>query len=120
MILLIALTWWISWTAPGDDGMVGQADHYNITLRGDTIDAPAPSPAWSRDSVEVEFVMGENTFVISAVDEAGNEGDPATFTIWVREIGDNVSCGDVYSDGIVNVFDLVKLVDILFKGDSCQ
>lgn len=78
----------LRWTAPGDDGDVGTADHYLVRYATSAIDAASwqsatpvagvasPKAAGSAETLLVEDLQGERTyhFAMRAVDDAGNEG----------------------------------------------
>ena len=78
-------TKWLYWTAPGDDGSVGQAFRYEMRRSGQPINEsnwasaelvanmPAPSMAGQTDSVEIAVGPNEVVFVrVITCDESGN------------------------------------------------
>jgi hypothetical protein len=84
MIFLVSL--WLFWTAPGDDGNVGQASAYDLRAAQDSATVAewtgatplsglqAPAPAGRAESVLVSNVPENDTlwFAIKTRDEAGN------------------------------------------------
>lgn len=89
ILLTILFSIWLHWTAPGDDGMVGQAHHYELRMAQvppqapltmanfqavRQIDTPPPSPAGQPDSALVTGLVEGYTyhFRIRTFDEAGN------------------------------------------------
>jgi hypothetical protein len=78
----------LTWTAPGDDGMVGRATRYLIQRMTDggssrIVNGPVPGAAGTMDSLsfDVHEGVGES-FLIRAIDEAGNSNLGST--IFVR------------------------------------
>ena len=84
------------WTAPGDDGLAGTADHYEVRLSTSPINdsnwdsawligaAPAPLPAGQRQSLIVRGISRGTTyyFAIKAVDDAGNTSALSNVVRW--------------------------------------
>ena len=77
----------LRWTAPGDDGMVGQASEYAMRYSQTAIGADtlswwnaatpvsallSPSPAGERDSVNVALPPGSYYFLLITADEVPN------------------------------------------------
>lgn len=103
------VTMGLKWTAPGDDGNVGQASYYHIyysTNRNklainwttcDTIpNAPHPSMAGVTDSVRftIEMAVGETTyFAVVVCDEQPNCSGLSNIA-W-KWVPDNVSPSDI-------------------------
>jgi hypothetical protein len=85
----IEKTFTLTWTAVGDDGLVGIADHYDLRYSTEAItesnwneatqilNVPVPHVAGTPESCIVTIMAVENIyyyFAIKAVDEMGNAG----------------------------------------------
>jgi len=84
------------WTAPGDDGLAGSADHYEVRLSTSLINdstwdsawligsAPAPLPAGARQSLVVRGLTRGTTyyFAIKAIDDVGNVSPLSNVVRW--------------------------------------
>ena len=73
----------ISWIAPGDDGVCGTADHYNVSVGPTPIGiAPPPAPAGTRQTLTIQLPKGKTkTVQLQAYDGAGNAGFPAVIAV---------------------------------------
>jgi len=121
----------VSWTASGDDGMVGTATGYDLRYSTNHITEsnwttatrvsglPVPLPAGTEQSATIDGLSDDQTyyFAIRAVDEAGNWSPVSNNSSW-----SNCSCigltgnvdGDAYD--AVNIADLSDLISYLFLG----
>ncbi|TMQ72171.1 MAG: hypothetical protein E6K80_03435 [Candidatus Eisenbacteria bacterium] len=84
------------WTAPGDDGLAGTADHYEVRMSPAAITAsnwgaatsiggaPAPLPSGARQSLVVRGLTRGTTyyFAIEAVDESNNVSALSNVVRW--------------------------------------
>jgi len=121
----------VSWTATGDDGMLGTATGYDLRYATRAIsesnwstatrvnNLPIPLPAGTVQSATIDGLADDQSyyFAIRAVDEAGNWSLISNNSAW-----SNCNCfgstgnvdGDPRDD--VNVADLGELISFLFLG----
>lgn len=117
----------LTWTAPGDDGNYGRAKTYD--LRYST--SPITDSSWQEayqfigeprtaaaGTIQSCFISGliartKYYFAIKTVDEAGNWSILSNVT-W--KIAQEIQCGDVTADGLVNVGDVICLENYVFNG----
>ncbi|MEA2475676.1 MAG: hypothetical protein QOE06_3591 [Thermoleophilaceae bacterium] len=67
----------LSWVAPGDDWLCGNAKTYRLTGAGDA----AAAPLGQAQTRTVDDVAGRDRISVAYVDEAGNPGHPATVDV---------------------------------------
>lgn len=86
----------LMWTAPGDDGLAGTADHYEVRVSTSPISsgnwdsawliggAPAPLPSGARQNLVVRGLSRGTTyyFAIKAVDDIGNVSALSNVVRW--------------------------------------
>ncbi len=97
----------LHWTAPGDDGVCGQAQAYNVRYSSTPITSrnfaqatevsgePAPQARGSAEEMEFSVPAGTRYFAVRAVDESGNLGAASN----------NVSVLDSDADGLFDAGD---------------
>lgn len=114
------------WSAPGDDGLRGTAQAYDIRYSTDIItpttwsqaqqikDQPVPLPAGTIQSLFVDNLEPGRTyfFAMKAVDDAGN-WSPLSGNYAAEAEG--FICGDINADGRVNVSDELYLINFAFR-----
>jgi hypothetical protein len=89
--LIIAITWLISWTATGDDGMIGrsslsilQVSRDSLFNLADTIPTPIPSPAGEKDSVYYGAIYDTVYLRIFHVDDRWNISPPSNLAYLIN------------------------------------
>lgn len=82
----------IGWTAPGDDGLIGTATRYRLTVNGvEVVLGIQPQPAGSAERYTIT-ILGTSNVSLRAEDDAGNISDPGnTIEIDAATVG-----GDTY------------------------
>jgi len=118
----------LEWTAPGDDGNVGQASKYDIRYSLDSIteenwkaatqidNEPKPRLAGLTESFIVTGLELDSQyyFGIKTADDANNWSQISNI---VRATANNsYVCGDVSGDGAVSVSDAVIVINYVFMG----
>ena len=115
------------WTAPGDDFTWGQAQKYDIRfslvpIGSDTLNwwnyaqklesAPYPSPAGFKDSCVIANLPIDNHVYIAirTADESNNWSKISN----IAEIP-TLLCIDYTLDGSINIFDVLYLLDCIYK-----
>lgn len=107
----------LHFTAVGDDGMVGTADHYDLRMTTDTtlswdqwavIPTGQPLPSGEAESLSVDITETTH-FQIRAYDEADNWSES---NIYQRCC--NVA-GDANGDGICDITDVTWIVTWMFN-----
>ena len=108
----------LNWTAVGDDGMVGTADHYDLRMTTDSslswdqwiaVPTNQPLPAGESESLSVDIPQSFY-FRIRAYDEAGNWSKSN-----IHKRCFNVA-GDANGDGTVDISDITWTVAWMFNG----
>ena len=105
------------WTAPGDDGMEGRADRYEVRLFSGTPtwpdgtawpETPVPAPAGEPDTLRIEGQRVARYYAIRSVDDAGNWSAVSDF---VSGDADDLIAPEAVDDLAVEVLshDTVKL-----------
>lgn len=89
-LIFLLLTWWLYWTASGDDGRIGQATGTVLEASKDqtwqeidTVWTPTPSPPGSVDSTAFSSVWDTTYLRIFTYDEVGNVSDPSNIVILI-------------------------------------
>jgi len=100
----------IGWDAPGDDGNVGTADHYDFRFADEIIDVanfdispiladvPVPLPAGTAQTLTVDGLSPETDYWIAgrAIDEVGNIGEISNvLMITTHEYTDDIRPGTI-------------------------
>lgn len=118
----------LTWTAPGDDGRVGQAERYDIryayspptdtglwwTSAHRVSAVPDPSPAGKIDSCLIAGLdLGKECyFALKTVDDAGNWSALSKIATLP-----GLPCADINGDGGVNLLDVVFLMNHVYNID---
>lgn len=119
----------LEWTAPGDDGSIGQASVYDIRFTSDSFDwqtaiaateVPEPAPADSTENFIVKKLLSstEYYFAIKTADAAGNWSNPSNVVSFPGCIIDQAPPAAVIDLRSVNVSDTFAELSWTATGDD--
>ncbi len=121
----------LTWTAPGEDYMVGTASSYDLRYSTDPLDSmaafnaatqvtglSAPQPAGTAEQFTVTGLAINTTydFAIIAYDAAGH-ASPLQYVVQATTAASD-KAGDINGDGYVNVGDLQAIISAWGSNDS--